>query len=46
MNMEQVFGEEEEEPWSSPGNNTVYLSQPPPKHMDVDVEAREESAAQ
>jgi hypothetical protein len=45
MNMEQVFGAEDEEPRSSPGSNTVHLSQPPPEHMDVDVGAREEIAA-
>jgi hypothetical protein len=44
--MEQVSGAENEEPWSSPGNNTVHLSQPPPEHMDVDVGARKESAAE
>jgi hypothetical protein len=46
MNMEQVFGAEDEEPRSSPGSNTVHLSQPPPEHMDVDVWARKESAAE
>jgi hypothetical protein len=46
MNMEQVFGAEDEEPWSSPGSNTVHLSQPPPEHMDIDVGVREESAAE
>jgi hypothetical protein len=46
MNMEQVFEAEEEEPRSSPGNNTIHLSQPPPEHIDVDVGAREESAAE
>jgi hypothetical protein len=46
LNMEQVFGAEDEEPWSSPGSNTVHLSQPPPEHMDVDVGARKESAAE
>jgi hypothetical protein len=45
MIMEQVFGAEDEEPRSSPGSNTVHLSQPPPEHMDVDVGAREESTA-
>jgi hypothetical protein len=45
MNMEQVFGAEDEEPRSSPGSNTVHLSQPPPEHMDVDVGARKDSAA-
>jgi hypothetical protein len=44
--MEQVFGAEDEEPWSSPRSNTVHLSQPPPEHMDVDVGARAESAAE
>jgi hypothetical protein len=29
MNMEQVFGADEEEPRSSPGSNRVHLSQPP-----------------
>jgi hypothetical protein len=46
MNMEQVFGAKDEEPRSSPGSNTVHLSQPPPEHMDVDVGARKESAAE
>jgi hypothetical protein len=46
MNMEQVFGTEDEEPRNSPGSNTVYLSQPPLENMDVDVGAREESAAE
>jgi hypothetical protein len=45
MNMEQVFGAEEEEPRSSPESTTVHLSQPPLEHMDVDVGAHEESAA-
>jgi hypothetical protein len=45
MILEQVFGAEDEKPRSSPRSNTVHLSQPPPEHMDVDVEAREESAA-
>jgi hypothetical protein len=40
MNMEQVFGAEDEEPRSSPGSNTVHLSQHPPEHMDVDIGAR------
>jgi hypothetical protein len=44
LNMEQVFGAEDEEPQSSPGSNTIHLSQPPPEHMDVDVGARKESA--
>jgi hypothetical protein len=44
INMEQVFEAEDEDPRSSPGNNTVHISQPPPKHMDVDVGAHEESA--
>jgi hypothetical protein len=46
MNMEQVFGAEDEEPWSSPRSNTVHLSQPPLEHMDVDVGAREESTVE
>jgi hypothetical protein len=46
MNMEQIFGAEDEELRNSPGSNTVYLSQPPPEHMDVDVGAREESVAE
>jgi hypothetical protein len=46
MNMEQVFGAEDKEPRSSPGSNTVHLSQPPPEHMDVDIGTREESAAE
>jgi hypothetical protein len=46
MNMEQVFGAKDEEPRSSPRSNTIHLSQPPPEHMDVDVGAREESAAE
>jgi hypothetical protein len=40
MNMEQVFGAEDEELRSSPRSNTVYLSQPPPEHMDVRVVTR------
>jgi hypothetical protein len=44
--MEQVFGAEDEELRRSPGSNTVHLSQSPPEHMDVDVGAREESAAE
>jgi hypothetical protein len=43
LNMEQVFGAEDEEPRSSPGNNMVHLSQPPPEYMDVDVGARKDS---
>jgi hypothetical protein len=46
MNREQAFGAEDEEPWSSLGSNTVHLSQPPPEHMDVGVEARKESATE
>jgi hypothetical protein len=46
MNMEQVFEAEDEEPQSSPRRNTVHLSQPPPENMDVDVGAREGSAAE
>jgi hypothetical protein len=46
MNMEQVFGAEDEEPRSSPGSNMVHLSQLPPEHMDVDVGAREDSIAE
>jgi hypothetical protein len=46
MNIEQVFEVEDEESRSSPGNNTVHLSQPPPEHMDVDVGARKESAVE
>jgi hypothetical protein len=45
MILEQVFGAEDEELRSSPGSNTVHLSQPPPKHMNVDVGACEESTA-
>jgi hypothetical protein len=44
--MEQVFGAEDEEPRSSPGSNTVHLSEPPPEHMDIDIGACEESAAE
>jgi hypothetical protein len=44
--MEQVFGAEDEEPRSSPGSNTVHLSQPLPEYMDVDVGACKESAAE
>jgi hypothetical protein len=44
--MEQVFGAEDEESRSSPRSNTVHLSQPPPEHMDVNVGARKESAAE
>jgi hypothetical protein len=46
MNMEQVFGAEDEEPRSSPGSNTVHVSQLPPEHMDVDVGARKESTTE
>ena len=46
MNMEQVLGAEAEEPQSSPWSNTVHLSQPCPEHMDVDIEAHEESVAE
>jgi hypothetical protein len=46
MNIEQVFEVEDEESRSSPGSNTVHLLQPPLEHMDVDVGAREESAAE
>jgi hypothetical protein len=46
LNMEQVSGAEDEESQSSPGSNTVHLSQPPPEHMDVDVGARKESATE
>jgi hypothetical protein len=46
MNMDQVFGAEDEEQRSSLGSNTIHLSQPPPEHIDVDVGAREESAAE
>jgi hypothetical protein len=46
MILEQVFRAEDEEPRSSPGSNTVHLSQPPPERMDVDIGARKESAAQ
>jgi hypothetical protein len=46
MNTEQVFGAEDEEPQSSLGSNTVYLSQPPPEHIDIDIGAREESVAE
>jgi hypothetical protein len=46
MNMEQVSEVEDEEPWISPGSNTVHLSQPPLEYMDVDVGARKESAAE
>jgi hypothetical protein len=46
MNMEQVSRAEDEELRSSPGSNTVHLSQPPPEHMDVDVGACKESVAQ
>jgi hypothetical protein len=33
MNMEQVFGAEDEEPQSSPGSTTVHLSQPALEHI-------------
>jgi hypothetical protein len=45
LNMEQVFGAENEELWSSSGSNTVHLPQPPPEHMDVDIGVRKKSAA-
>jgi hypothetical protein len=41
--MEQVFGAKDEELQSSPGSNTVHLST---EHMDVDVGAHEENAAE
>jgi hypothetical protein len=44
--MEQVFGAKDKEPRSSLESNTVYLLQPPPEHMDVDVGACKESAAE
>jgi hypothetical protein len=44
--MEQVFGAEDKKPRSSPGSNIVHLSQPFLEHMDVDVEACEESTAE
>ena len=46
MIMEQVFGSEEDEPQSSIGSNTVHLSQPHPEHVDINVEAHEESVAE
>ena len=46
MNMEQVFEAEEDEPQSSLGSNIIHLSQPRPEHMDIDVEAHEESIAE
>jgi hypothetical protein len=46
LSIEQVFGVEDEEPQSSPRSNMVHLPEPPPEHMDVDVGARKESAAE
>ena len=46
MIMEQVLGAEEDEPQSPPRSNTVHLSQPHTKHMDIDVEAHKESVAE
>jgi hypothetical protein len=37
---------QDEEPRSSPGSNTIHVSQLPPQHMDVDVGARKESTAE
>ena len=46
MIMEQVLGAEEDEPQSPPRSNTINLSQPHTKHMDIDIEAYEESIAE
>jgi hypothetical protein len=46
MILEQVFGAEDVEPQSSPGSTTAQLSQAPPKHVDVDRGACEESGAE
>jgi hypothetical protein len=46
MILEQVFGAKDVEPQSSPGSTTAQLSQAPPKHVDVDRGACEESRAE
>ena len=46
MIVEEVFGAEVEEPLGSPRSSMVHLSQPRPKHMDTDVEARVKSVAE
>ena len=46
MIKEEFFGGEAKEPQGSPRSNTVQLSQPRLKHMDVDVETRVESVAE
>ena len=46
MIIEQVLGAKEDEPQSPPRSNTVHLSQPRTKHMDIDVEAHKESVAE
>jgi hypothetical protein len=43
MILEQVFGTEDVVPQSSLGSTTAQLSQAPPKHVDVDRGACEES---
>ena len=45
MFLEQVFGAEDVEPWSSPKNTIALLSQAPPEHVDIDRGASEESRA-
>jgi hypothetical protein len=46
MILEQVFRAEDVEPQSSPENTTAQLSQAPPKHVDVDKGACEESGTE
>jgi hypothetical protein len=46
MILEQVFGAEDVESQSSPGNTTAQLSQAPLEHVDVDRGAYEESRAE
>jgi hypothetical protein len=46
MILEQVFGAEDVEPLSSPGSSTAQSSQAPPKRVDVDRGACEESGAE
>jgi hypothetical protein len=46
MLLEQVFGAKDVEPQSSPGSTTAQLSQAPPKHVEVDRGACEESGAE
>ena len=46
MIMEQVLGVEEDEPHSPPRSNSINLSQPHTEHIDIDIEAHQESIAE